>query len=152
MNVKKGQKSKRKSGRALKNRTRKIGNSEKSEKTKIQNKEVYDLTMKEIDSLMKIGEGNLSNSQLKRLRSLAEAAERYEDTQDPLPMPNSLSDMIKLRMFQLNLRQQYTANLLGVSETKFSLILNGKQKPDVYFIKALHSKLSLDANQILEAL
>ena len=152
MNVKKRQKSKRKSGRALKNRTRKIGNSEKSEKTKIQNKEVYNLTMKEIDSLMKIGEGNLSNSQLKRLRSLAEAAERYEDTQDPLPMPNSLSDMIKLRMFQLNLRQQYTANLLGVSETKFSLILNGKQKPDVYFIKALHNKLSLDANQILEAL
>ena len=129
-----------------------MGNSEKSEKTKIQNKEVYDLTMKEIDSLMKIGEGNLSNSQLKRLRSLAKAAERYEDTQDPLPMPNSLSDMIKLRMFQLNLRQEYTANLLGVSETKFSLILNGKQKPDVYFIKALHSKLSLDANQILEAL
>ena len=152
MNIKKQQKPKRKSGGALKNKPRKKGNGENSEKTKIQNKEVYDLTIKEIDSLMKIGEGNLSNSQLKRLRSLAEAAERYEDTQDPLPMPNSLSDMIKLRMFQLNIKQQYTASLLGVSETKFSLILNGKQKPDVYFIKALHSKLNLDANQILEAL
>jgi len=118
---------------------------------KIHNREVYELTMKEIDTLMKRGEENLSPKELERLRTLAEAAEDYEDTNEPLPVPSSLPDMIRLKMFQLKLKQHYTAKLLGVSEAKLSLIMSGKQKPDIYFVKALHEKLNLDANQILEA-
>ena len=123
----------------------------KTSKTRIQNKEVYDLTMKEIHSLMKKGEENLSQRELDRLRILAEAAEHYEDTHEPLPIPSALPDMIRMKMFQLKLKQHYTARLLGVSEAKLSLIMSGKQKPDIYFIKALHEKLNLDANQILQA-
>jgi HTH-type transcriptional regulator/antitoxin HigA len=125
--------------------------SEKKIKTKIQNKEVYELTMTEIDALMKKGEDNLSQKDLDRLRVLAEAAENYEDTHEPLPVPSSLPDMIRMKMFQLRLTQHYTARLLGVSEAKLSLIMSGKQKPDIYFLKALHEKLNLDANQILRA-
>ena len=44
------------------------------------------------------------------------------------------------------------ARLLGVSEAKFSLIMKGKQKPDVYFIKAVHEKLEVDANTLLKAI
>src|SRR4030095_929883 len=123
----------------------------KTSKTRIQNKEVYELTMKEIDALMKKGEENLSQKELERLRILADAAENYEDTHEPLPVPSALPDMIRMKMFQLKLKQHYTARLLGVSEAKLSLIMSGKQKPDIYFIKALHEKLNLDANQILEA-
>ena|SRR5688572_1772378 len=118
---------------------------------RIQSKEVYELTMKEIDVLAKKGEENLSSKELERLRILAEAAENYEDTHEPLPVPSSLPDMIRMKMFQLRLKQHYTAKLLGVSEAKLSLIMSGKQKPDIYFIKALHEKLNLDANQILQA-
>jgi len=46
---------------------------------KIQSKEVYKLTMKEIDALMKKGEKNLQPAELKTLRTLAEAAEAFED-------------------------------------------------------------------------
>jgi len=123
----------------------------KRSKKRIKNKEVYKLTMKEIDSLMKKGEENLSQKELDRLRILAEAAEYYEDTHEPLPIPSALPDMIRMKMFQLKLKQHYTARLLGVSEAKLSLIMSGKQKPDIYFIKALHEKLNLDANQILQA-
>ena len=123
----------------------------KRSKKRIKNKEVYKLTMKEIDSLMKKGEENLSQKELDRLRILAEAAEYYEDTHEPLPIPLALPDMIRMKMFQLKLKQHYTARLLGVSEAKLSLIMSGKQKPDIYFIKALHEKLNLDANQILQA-
>ena len=118
---------------------------------KIHNREVYELTMKEIDTLMKRGEENLDPKEMERLRILAEAAEDYEDTNEPLPVPSSLPDMIRLKMFQLKLKQHYTAKLLGVSEAKLSLIMSSKQKPDIYFVKALHEKLNLDANQILEA-
>jgi HTH-type transcriptional regulator/antitoxin HigA len=118
---------------------------------RILSKEVYELTMKEIDALMKKGEENLSQKEMERLRILAEAAENYEDTHEPLPVPSSLPDMIRMKMFQLRLKQHYTAKLLGVSEAKLSLIMSGKQKPDIYFVKALHEKLNLDANQILQA-
>ena len=30
--------------------------------------------------------------------------------------------------------------------------MNGKQKPDIYFIKAVHEKLEVDANVLLNAI
>lgn len=119
---------------------------------KIKNEEAYEVTMKEIDFLAKKGEENLTAAELDRLRVLTEAAENFEDEHHPLPVPSSLPDMIRVKMFQLRFNQQFTAKLLGVSEAKFSMIMNGKQKPDIYFIKAIHSKLNLDGNQILEAI
>lgn len=125
---------------------------ERYQKLKIKNEAAYEVIMKEIDLLAKKGEDRLTAAELGRLRVLSEAAEDFEDTHHPLPVPSSLPDMIRFKMLQLKLNQQFTAQLLGVSEAKFSLILNGKQKPDIYFIKAIHSKLNLDGNQILEAI
>ena len=144
-------KSKRSSRGKPQGETRRSAKKVNRSKNRIQNKEVYELTMKEIEALMKKGEEQLSRKEIERLRVLAEAAENYEDTHEPLPVPSSLPDMIRMKMFQLRLKQHYTAKLLGVSETKLSLIMSGKQKPDIYFIKALHEKLNLDANQILQA-
>lgn len=124
----------------------------KTRRIQIKTKEAYDAVMIEIDTLMKRGEANLNSKELIRLRSLAEAAEMYEDIHDPLPLPESLPEMIRMRMFQMHLNQSFAAKLLGVSDAKFSLIMRGKQKPDVYFIKALHDKFSVDANLILQAL
>ncbi|HTE31579.1 MAG TPA: hypothetical protein VK666_14455 [Chryseolinea sp.] len=121
-------------------------------KKQLQSKEAYDVTMAEIDALMKKGENNLSPAQLHRLRSLAEAAEVYEDTHDPLPLPSTLPEMIRMRMHALQLNQGFAAKLLGVSDAKFSMIMNGKQKPDIYFIKAIHDKLHINAEQILQAI
>jgi HTH-type transcriptional regulator/antitoxin HigA len=126
--------------------------TEKKAKKKIKSKEAYDLTMVEIDLLMKKGEENLTVKEMDRLRNLSEAAENYEDANDPLPLPNNLPEMIRMRMFQLHLNQSYIAKLLGVSDAKFSMIMSGKQKPDIYFIKAIHNKLKVDANLILSAL
>ena len=125
---------------------------ESQRKFKIKDRAVYELVMKEVDSLMKKGEEKLTETELVRLRNLAEAAEFFEDQHEPLPLPSTLPDIIKARMFQLRLNQYITANLLGISEAKFSLIMNGKQKPDVYFIKAIHEKLQVDAGTLLSAI
>ena len=119
---------------------------------KIQSKAAYELTMKEIDALMKKGEAHLSAVELKTLKSLAEAAEVYEDTFHPLPMPENLPDIVLAKLTQLRINQGYAAQLLGVSHAKFSLIMNGKQKPDIYVIKAVHDKLEVDANVLLNAI
>src|SRR5688572_20004152 len=121
-------------------------------KNQIKSKEAYDLTMQEIDTLMKRGEANLSLKDKARLRDLAEAAEIYEDMHDPLPLPSTLPGMIKMKLVVMHISQSYAAKLLGVSDAKFSMIMNGKQKPDVYFIKAVHEKLQIDANLILQTI
>jgi|GEM_PF-5526922 len=66
-----------------------------NKKAKIQSKHVYNVTMQEIDLLMEKGEANLTKAELKRLQTLAEAAETYEDTYNPLPVPASLPDIVK---------------------------------------------------------
>jgi len=126
--------------------------SRKTKKNLIKSNEAYELVMKEVDTLMKKGEKNLSDKELVRLRNLSVAAEQYEDINDPLPLPDSLPDLIRMRMFQMQLNQGFAAELLGVSDTKFSLIMNGRQRPDVNFLKAVHSKLQVDANKILQAI
>ena len=126
------------------------GNSS-SNRVKIKTEEAYDMVMKEIDGLMKKGEKKLNAAELNRLRILAGAAEIFEDDKDPLPLPSTLPELIKMRMFQLKLNQHFISRLLGISEAKLSLIMNGKQKPDVNFLKALHEKLKIDAEQILKA-
>lgn len=141
----------KKAGEEMKSNTGKKGLI-KARKVQIKTKEAYDAVMQEIDQLMKRGEANLSPAEVKRLRIMAEAAEIYEDAHDPLPLPESLPEMIRMRMFQMQLNQAFTARLLGVSDAKFSLILSGRQRPDIAFIKALHEKLKVDANLILQAL
>jgi HTH-type transcriptional regulator/antitoxin HigA len=123
-----------------------------SKKRIIQSKEAYDITMKEIDNLMKRGEDNLTTAELNRLGTLAEAAELYEDIHDPLPLPSTLPEIIRVRMYQLHIKQNFAAKLLGISDAKFSLIMNGKQKPDIAFVKAIHEKLQVDANLILKVI
>ena len=58
--------------------------------------------------------------------------------------------MIEMRMFEMKLRQSDLAQKLNMSDAKLSLIMNGKQKPGVDFLKAVHTQLNIDANFILE--
>jgi len=57
-----------------KDKAKKAAKKVKPGRTKIQSKEAYELTMKEINALMKKGEENLSEKELERLRVLAQAA------------------------------------------------------------------------------
>ncbi len=59
----------------------------KSKLVEIESKEAYELTMKKIDAFMIKGEKNLRATELKTLRTLAEAAEIYEDKFQPLLFP-----------------------------------------------------------------
>jgi HTH-type transcriptional regulator / antitoxin HigA len=118
----------------------------------IKTQEAYELTMTEIDNLMKRGEANLSSNELSRLSNLAKAAEQYEFQHEPLPMPSSFQDIVRMKIYKLHMSQTYAAKLLGVSDAKFSLIMSGKQKPDIYFVKAVYEKLKIDGNMILAAI
>ena len=123
----------------------------KARTTKIADEQAYNTAMERVDTLMKKGEGNLSAKEEAELSSLALAAEEYEEKHiyKPAP-PKTLEGLIELYMYKRRLNQGQMAKTLGISQAKFSLILSGKQKPDVKFLKAVHKKLDIDANQLLE--
>ncbi|HEY5462913.1 MAG TPA: helix-turn-helix domain-containing protein [Hanamia sp.] len=110
----------------------------------------YKAAMDEILALMNKGEGNLTPSEVTRLRNMASAAEAYEDTFYPLPMPGTIGQMVELKMYQMHLTQTKMAELLGLGRPKLSQILNGKREPDVTFLKAAYKKLKIDPAFLLE--
>ncbi|MCE7067762.1 helix-turn-helix domain-containing protein [Dyadobacter sp. CY326] len=76
--------------------------------------------------------------------------QEYELKTYPISAPKTLEGMIELRMYELRLKQKDIAETLGVTPVKLSMILSGKQKPDIHFLKALYKKLNVPADFILE--
>ena len=118
--------------------------------TAITTEQTYNSVMARIHMLMKKGDGNLTNEEEAALRTLALAAQAYEHSIYTIPKPATLEGLLELSMYQRHLKQGEMATMLGVSNTKFSMILSGKQKPDIPFLKAVHKELNIDANQLLE--
>jgi len=122
-------------------------------KHEIKSKKEYHQTMVEVYDLMNKGEQNLSECEMNRLSVLAEEAERYEDEVlqlRPIQQPNTIQEMVELKMFERKITQSTLAAYLGLSKSKVSEILSGKRKPDVHFLKGIYEKLQIDADFILK--
>lgn len=109
----------------------------------------YIMVMSKIDDLMAKGRENVTKEELAEIRKLALAAQQHEKAVYVLDPPGTLAGMIELRMFELRLKQKDLAKKLNISNAKLSLILNGKQRPDVDFLKSVHSELNVDADFLL---
>ena len=116
----------------------------------IQQEADYNLAMKDILTLMNKGEGNLSPTEVQKLKTMSLAAEKYEDKHYPLPMPKTIPEMVELKRFQLKLTQAALADMLGLGKPKLSQILSGKREPDVSFLKAVYKKLDIDPGFLLD--
>ncbi|WP_132054929.1 helix-turn-helix domain-containing protein [Pseudocnuella soli] len=110
----------------------------------------YNATMKKVDALMKIGEANLTDSQVDEIRERSLAAQAFEQGRYLIPAPSTLEGIIELAMYEQKLKQKELAKKLGIGEAKLSQILSRKRKPDVVFLKAAHQVLGIDGNQLLE--
>ncbi len=110
----------------------------------------YNEVMERIDYLMAKGSKNVSEEELADIQNLALAAQQFEQKKYSVEQPSSLSGMIEMKMFEMHLKQKDLAKKLNVSNTKLSLILNGKQKPDINFLKSIYKELKVDAEFILE--
>jgi HTH-type transcriptional regulator/antitoxin HigA len=117
---------------------------------KIINDVDYNQVMAKIDSLMAKGSDKVSKDELAEIRSLAQTAQAYEQTKYVIDAPTTLIGMIEMRMFEMKLKQKELAKKLKVSDAKLSLIMNGKQRPNIEFLKTVHSELQIDAEFILE--
>jgi antitoxin component HigA of HigAB toxin-antitoxin module len=122
-------------------------------KYEINSRKVYHETMLAIYKLMDKGESNLTAAELKKLAAMSAAAEKYEDEVlglKPQKEPETILEVIELKMFENRLTQVKLAAEIGVGQSKVSEILSGKRKPDVSFLKGVHKVLNIDAKFLLE--
>lgn len=117
---------------------------------KINNQADYNEVMAKINGLMAKGSKGASSKDLALIRELALLAQDYEHKRYTVEAPTTLEGMIEMKMFEMKLKQKDLAKMLEVSDTKLSLIMNGKQKPDISFLKAIYAKLKIDADFILQ--
>jgi HTH-type transcriptional regulator/antitoxin HigA len=121
-------------------------------KYKINSKKEYHQTMVDVYELMNKGEHLLTEAELNRLSIMAEAAEKYENDVlhlKPQRQPQTIPEMVELKMFEQKITQSKLAEYLGLSKSKVSEILTGKRKPDVNFLKGIYEKLNIDADFLL---
>ncbi len=126
-------------------------------KTYIQTEAEYRQVMEQIEAyLTKATQSGgfqyLSDLEKEDMRRLSLMAEYYEDAVPlmPIKQPQSLPEMIALKMYERKLNQKDMANLLGISPSRLSEILNGKRKVNIELAKRLHQELQIDPAFILE--
>ena len=112
----------------------------------------YKNVMAKIDSLMAKGSGNVTKKELTEIRRLAVSAQGYEQNKFVIEVPTTLAGIIEMKMYEMKLKQKDLARKLKVSDTKLSLVMSGKQKPDVNFLKAVNQQLNVNGDFLLKVI
>jgi HTH-type transcriptional regulator / antitoxin HigA len=129
--------------------------------TEIIDNAAYENVMAEIESYLQkatanVGfESGLSTEEQNELGRLAILAEAYEDNVlglAPIKIkhPETIVEMIELKMYQNKWKQKDLASLLEISETRLSEVMQGKRKPNLDLVKKLHFKLNIEADFLLK--
>ena len=122
-------------------------------KIEIKSKKEYHEMMVEIYNLMNKGEGKLTKLESTKLSRMASAAELYEENilgLKPFKEPETISELVELKLFEQKMTQSKLAEEIGLAKSKVSEIMNGKRKADISFIKGIHKILKIDAGLLLE--
>jgi len=117
---------------------------------KITTKKEYQDSISKIETLLAKVDNNTpkDNPYFIELDKLSDLVAEYEEVYLPIAKPN-LIDIIKLRMFEMNLSQKKLAEILGVSASRISEYLAGKREVSLKVAKKLHKNLDIDAEIIL---
>lgn len=117
----------------------------------IKTKKEYEAAMARIDELLPLtwGEGVPEDSPENiELALLSDLVAEYEDVHYPIAAP-SLSEVLKLRLYEMGLTQKNAANLLGISAPRMSEIMHGKIEPSLSLARAMCLKLNITPEMAL---
>ena len=109
--------------------------------------------MVDIYNLMNKGEGKLTKIESSKLSKMAMAAELYEENilgLKPFKEPETISELVELKLFENKMTQAKLAEEMGLAKSKVSEILTGKRKADISFLKGVHKVLKIDAVILLK--
>lgn len=127
----------------------------------ITTREQYDEVRSRVDSLIKEAtlkgmlEPGADNEYVREISRLAKLSAEYEDNYLnilPLRVKNPLIQTLEDYFYGRSMKRKEAAELLGINESVFSQIMNGKRKISTTLAKKLYSELHIDANLILQNL
>lgn len=101
----------------------------------------------------KMLEPDMDNEYTRKIANLSRIMADYENDYlglQTLRVKSPLVQSIQNYGYAHNMRQKDVASALGVNESAFSQIMNGKRRITMTIAKRLHSVLGIDANTILE--
>ncbi len=85
----------------------------------------------------------------KKFIEISDIIQQYEEIHFPIGLP-TLPEMIELRMFEMGLKRKDLVALLNTGASRISDYLNGKREITLNIAKALHQKLNIDSDIILQ--
>jgi len=118
----------------------------------ITNRAEYEAIMARVDELVEIVDDNTppADKNYIELDFLTDLIVAYEKEHFPIGKP-VLTDVLKSRMYEMNLTQKTLAEILGISAPRVSEYLTGKSEPTLQVARKMHKNLNIDANVILGA-
>lgn len=111
----------------------------------IQNDAAYQVGMSRLESL-----DSTNPDHLAEMEALGNALEAYEDGHGHAPVrPDSLIFRLERYMFEHRLKKQDLAQLLGITNSRLSEVLNGKRAVNMDLGRRLYTKLHIPADFVL---
>ena len=110
----------------------------------------YNAIVERVEELLQ-NPDNIENKDAKgyvELNVLSDLVAEYEERNYTVKK-NSLVEVLKLRMAEMELNQKRLSELLGVSTSRVSEYLNGKSEPTLKVAREISLKLGIDASIVL---
>lgn len=116
----------------------------------IKSEAAYRAAMKRIEELLPLVNDNtpVDDPNYLELDMISDMVEEYEDVHYPIGKP-TLTDVIKLRLYEMGITQSKLAEMLGLSNARVSEILNGKSEPSLKIGRELSRQLNIDPAVVL---
>ena len=110
----------------------------------------YKAACKRIEELLlEVGnDTSPENDRFIELDFLSDVVADYEEQNFPVQTP-TLQEVLKLRMYEMELSQLKLSEILNVSPSRISEFLNGKSEPTLKVAREISRKLKIDAAVVL---
>lgn len=110
----------------------------------------YEMTLERIEELLPFvaDDTSLTDKYAVELNILSELVDEYEEEHYPISTP-SLIEIMKLRLVEMGLTQASFAELIGVSPSRVSDILNQRCEPTLQVARKISQTLKIDPSIVL---
>ena len=117
---------------------------------KIENRTQYEAMMARIEELLAVVDDNTPEDDKNsiELALVSALVAEYEDEHFPVSTP-SLIEVLKLRMYEMGISQSALSEILGISPSKISEILSGKNEPTLKQAKRMVTTLHISPSVVL---
>jgi len=111
----------------------------------IKTEEQYNTLTKRMEQLLKVvtNKTPINDPNFIELDFISELIADYEEVHFAIPIP-SLTDVILLKMEEMNLTQKKLSELLSISTSRVSEYLSGKSEPTLKIARRISKVLNID--------